>query len=240
MDFKKFKLPMKDVPFIGVLVLFAGFSLYGILSFNATFNEYADNMYASVVAIDVSTKEAATGDAIFSDVSTTDEGATEVAYFKQMGWISGYEDGSFKPANLVNRAEFLTILANVLDVDFTGGVYENCFDDVKNEWFSSFVCYAKVHGWVGGYGDGTFKPGQSINRIEAFKISISAFGLTVPSAVTVAPYPDVEIGAWYAPYAQLAKDGLIFGGDTFEAGKQMTRLMCVQMLYNILAFAGIL
>lgn len=231
---------MKDIPFIGVLILFAGFSLYGILSFNATFNEYADNMYASVVAVDVTTTEAATGDSIFSDVSTTDEGAAEIAYFKQVGWISGYEDGSFKPANFVNRAELLAILANVLDIDFTGGVYENCFIDVKSEWFSPFICYAKVKGWVGGYSDGGFKPGQPVTKAEAFKISVSAFGLTVPSSVTVKPYPDVEISAWYAPYAQLAKDGLIFGGDTFEADKQMTRLMCVQMLYNILVFAGMI
>lgn len=240
MDFKKFKLPMKDVPFIGVLILFAGFSLYGILSFNATFNEYADNMYASVIAVEVSTSEAATGDAIFSDVSTTHENATAIAYFKQAGWISGYEDGSFKPEALVNRAEFLTVLANILDVDFTGGVYENCFTDVKNEWFAPFICYAKVKGWVGGYSDGSFKPGQTVNRAEAFKISVNAFGMTVPTAVTVAPYPDVEISDWYAPYAQLAKDGGIFAGENFDAGKEMTRAMCVQMLYNILLFAGMI
>lgn len=240
MDFKKFKLPMKDIPFIGVLILFAGFSLYGILSFNATFNEYADNMYASVIAVDVSTTEAATGDSIFSDVSTTHENATAIAYFKQAGWISGYEDGSFKPEALVNRAELLTILANVLDVDFTGGVYENCFKDVKNEWFAPFICYAKVQGWVGGYSDGSFKPGQTVNRAEAFKIAVNAFGMTVPAGVTVAPYPDVEIGDWYAPYAQLAKDGGIFAGENFEAGKEMTRAMCVQMLYDILLFAGMI
>jgi len=240
MDFKKFKLPMKDIPFIGVLVLFAGFSLYGILSFSATFNEYADNMYASVVAVDTVTKEASTGEYIFSDVTTIHENAAAIAYFKQVGWINGYDDGSFKPDNLVNRAEFLTILANVLEVDFMGGVYENCFTDVKNEWFSPFVCYAKSAGWVGGYGDGSFKPGQTINRVEAFKISVGAFGLTVPSGVVEKPYPDVEVSIWYAPYAQLAKDGGIFAGENFEAGKLMTRAACVQMVYNILFFAGLI
>lgn len=41
-------------------------------------------------------------------------------------------------------------------------LYENCFEDVEDEWFAPYVCYAKEKGWVTGYPDGTFKPENNV------------------------------------------------------------------------------
>ena len=38
----------------------------------------------------------------------------------------------------------------------------NCFPDVRNDRYASFVCYAKEHNIVKGYDDGTFKPAQNV------------------------------------------------------------------------------
>lgn len=240
------KITMEQIPFIGVLLLFAGFSLYGILSFNSSIDDYVDTMHASVINSklvadggteleewELLTLEATSGDEVFSDVPANHPNAVAIAYFKQMGWVQGYDDGSFKPDQLVNRAEFLTMLTNVLGVDFAGGIFEDCFVDVTDQWFSVFVCYAKTMGWVGGYSDGTFNPSQTVVKAEALKIALVAFGASISESVDEMPYDDVAVNEWFAPYAAFAKEWNIVSGNTFNGSEQMTRASCVQMLYNI-------
>lgn len=55
------------------------------------------------------------GNSPFSDVNDTYWG---VGILKQMsadGWISGYSDGSFRPDEQATRAEFVTLLAKVMN-----------------------------------------------------------------------------------------------------------------------------
>jgi len=256
----KSKIKLEQVPFLGVLFLFAGFSLYGVLSFNASLSDNTDSMYASVIrdgilvsdlsgandTIDPAlyTFEAYSGEEIFADVLGSHPNAVAMAYFKQHGWIGGYDDGTFKPDQLINRAELLTVLTNVADVNFTGGVYENCFTDVASQWFAPYVCYAKTNGWVNGYSDGSYKPAQTVNKAECLKITIDAINtvvgidIVVPSAVSEKPYGDVEITDWYSTYAKLAKDGGIVTGSLFFPSTQMTRAEFIQMAYNTLVYGG--
>ena len=44
------------------------------------------------------------------------------------GWIKGYEDGTFKPDEYITRAEFVTLVNNVLN---RGVLYENILDGIK-------------------------------------------------------------------------------------------------------------
>lgn len=94
---------------------------------------------------------------------------------KDRGVVEGYSDGSFRPGNTINRAEFLKIIleGRSNSIAFSGS---NCFPDVGNEWFAKYVCTAKNEGIIGGYPDGTFQPGREINFVEASKIVALAFG----------------------------------------------------------------
>jgi len=107
------------------------------------------------------------GTANFTDVA--DENAFNQAIEKltTQGVITGYDDGTYKPGNRINRAEFLTLLMRSTGENFSG---EYCFPDVKNEWFAPAVCEAKRTGIIEGYDDGKFYPAQNINLAEASKI----------------------------------------------------------------------
>jgi len=258
---KKTKIKIEHLPFLGTIFLFAGFSMYGILSFNLSLGNIADQMKASVIMDGVLVSDATvsqgafnhnlyaldsySGEEVFSDVLGSHPNSVAVAYFKQNGWVGGYENGSFKPDQPINRAELLTILTNLADVDFTSGVYENCFKDVKNEWFAPYVCYAKENGWVGGYGDGSYRPGQTVNKSECLKIAIDSVNTVVgvdialPAFVTEKPYADVEVTEWYAPYAKVALDGGIVSGNLFFPLTSMTRGEFVQMVYGVLSYANV-
>jgi uncharacterized secreted protein with C-terminal beta-propeller domain len=132
--------------------------------------------------------------AAFSDVSSSTSYSTAIDALEARGIIDGYSDGTFKPKNRINRAEFLKIVLEGRGEDrtFTG---EDCFPDVQNQWFAPYVCTAKSEDIIGGYPDGTFKPEQEINFVEAAKIVALAFGQDVQ-----------EGGEWYEGFVRALED----------------------------------
>ncbi len=147
---------------------------------------------------------------IFSDVDLNTKNAEAISYLKSVNIISGYDDGSFKPENPLNRAELLKILVNSAlptgegdKIDKTK--YRNCFPDVGQEWFAKYVCLAKEKGWVSGYPDGTFKPSNEINKVEAMKMLLETFQIPLAKPKTN-PFSDVNTEAWYSKYIETAKN----------------------------------
>ncbi len=84
-------------------------------------------------------------------------------------YINGYEDGTFRPAKPITRAEFVTIAARAYAVEEVY-TYEVDFTDVKGHWAEKYINYATVSGWIDGYEDNTFKPDKYITRAEVMKI----------------------------------------------------------------------
>ena len=58
--------------------------------------------------------ESCTGSPSFSDVSPRHWANNAIALAQEKGWVSGYDDGSFRPSNPVTRAETVTILNRFL------------------------------------------------------------------------------------------------------------------------------
>jgi hypothetical protein len=107
----------------------------------------------------------------FSDVGISHKFFEAIQYLKDNNIVQGYSDGTFKPSNEINRAEFTKIIITTLAPKPAGS---NCFSDVRGEWFAPSVCYAKKNGFIGGYADGSFKPTQSVKMSEALKIVLLA------------------------------------------------------------------
>jgi hypothetical protein len=81
------------------------------------------------------------------------------------GVLSGYPDGTFKPDNAVTRAEFATMTNKAFGFATAGSAN---FSDVKaGDWFASEVGKAQSAGYIAGYPDGTFKPGNQVTREES-------------------------------------------------------------------------
>ncbi len=174
---------------------------------------------------------------IFTDVPGGHKNAVAIETLYNLGIIQGYSDGTFKPENKINRAELLTVITNAVDADFGGLELKDCFTDVKDEWFSTYICYAKLQGWVNGYQDGSYKPGNPVSKSEAIKIIFEAFNFPICEEVTEKPYPDVEIDDWFAPYACSAKENSIIAvGGMFSPHYQITRGEVVQIIFNVMLY----
>jgi len=236
------KMNVKDTPFAALVLLIAGFAVYGMFSMSGSISNYS-NASADVLATGLPytpplTSEAEKPKLIFTDVDTAHDNAVAIAYFKQNGIVAGYDDGSFKPGNLVSRAEFMKILAESVDADLTAGVYEKCFKDINREWYAVYACYGAQNKWVNGFEDGTFKPLETVTKAAALKSSFIALGITLPTSVTVKPFTDVALDIWYAPVAEYAKNAGIVVGRAFLGDLSLSRATTVQLIYDVLKSAG--
>lgn len=245
---KKTPVGSEHYSFLALLIVFAGVSLFGIFSFFNSTNDYIDYMYASVidgvardVVIDMEdgAEEAVVVTAVFSDVSVNHANARAIEELYYAGIIKGYNDGSFRPDNVITRAEFWAVVTNAIDADFAGKSLDNCFNDVRDEWYAAFVCYAKDQNWVKGFGDGSYRPDQPVTKAESLKMILNAFEYEVPTELNGTPFKDVTNEDWFAPYAYFAREkGLTSKASFFAPAYSMRRGDIAQMVYNVMVDQG--
>ncbi len=101
-----------------------------------------------VVEMTVGTPDSSLYKNCFPDVRT-DWYAPYVCLAEENRWIDGYPDGTFKPANNVNRAEALKIILNAatnsnLNKDFGQAILNATYisDVDQNAWYYPFIEYA--------------------------------------------------------------------------------------------------
>ncbi|MBD3330423.1 copper amine oxidase [Candidatus Peregrinibacteria bacterium] len=159
--------------------------------------------------------------ASFSDVSSDDFSYDAIYYLKSNDIVEGYSDGTYKPDSTINRAEFLKILTLVSSVAPSG---KNCYPDVKDVWYSPYVCAATEAGWVAGYPDGYFRPEKEINFVEASKIISNALDLELEDADTL---------IWFKHYVTALDDEFAIPPSVTSFDKKITRAEMAEMIYRL-------
>jgi uncharacterized protein YkwD len=172
--------------------------------------------------------------ASFSDVLLAHPNREAILYLQTNNVIEGYDDETFKPNQEVNRVEFLKIILEGSNVPLTS-TSNTPFPDVNhNAWYGPYLKKAYQEGWIEGYPDGTFKPSQNINKVEALKILGKVQNWDLPTKITTSPYSDTPATSWYTPYVVFAKerDFLEEQGPNFNPGKKMTRAGISEVIYR--------
>lgn len=89
---------------------------------------------------------------------------------------------------------------------------ERTFSDVEESDFADEINTLGVYGIVNGPGDGTFHPGEALNRVSLCALLVKA--LRCPLSDENKIFEDVPAETWYAPYVNaLYKMGFIEGCD---------------------------
>jgi S-layer homology domain len=84
----------------------------------------------------------------------------------QRGIVVGYPDGTYRPDQLVTRAEFAAMLNKAFALESTRA--DKTFTDVPpNYWAASAISRAYQAGFIAGYPNNTFAPNQNILRIDS-------------------------------------------------------------------------
>lgn len=165
----------------------------------------------------------------FLDITEEHYAFNEIIKLYKDGIIDGYDDGTYKPSNTINRAELTKLLMSGLRKSEIRHE-QFCFPDVGDEWFSTHVCAAKRLNWVSGYEDGTFAPSNTINRAEAVKIIMEAVGHSDSHDVNL-PH-DVPTDAWFSDYVKQAILLDIPIEDVFHPSKSLTRGDAAMWIYH--------
>lgn len=117
-----------------------------------------------------------TGSKTFPDVKEAAWYCDRVLTLAEMGIINGYEDGTFRPDQPIQRNEFVQIIAKFFDTEGED-IPAASFPDVDQDgWDAPAINYAAAKGWIAGSPDGTFRPNDNITRAEAITVVNNALG----------------------------------------------------------------
>lgn len=126
--------------------------------------------------------------------------------------IEGYPNGEFGPNDAITRDAAAKIIAVALDLD-TSNVQNPGFHDVsKKHWAYPYIAAVASKGIVTGYSDKTFKPSNTITRVEMASMIKKAFDLT---GSTTLPFHDVP--NWAKGYVQALYDHEVTKGVSTTA-----------------------
>ena len=118
--------------------------------------------------------------------------AYKLRYGTHEKYMSGYEDGNFRPEAKMKRSEFASLLYNLMDnaPDPVAGK----FLDVKSgAWYEKAVNSMAAGGILSGDGDGRFRPEDAISRAEV--VTILAL-ITQSRETGKNPFSDVKSSHW--------------------------------------------
>jgi hypothetical protein len=148
-------------------------------------------------------------------------------YVYNNGIVQGYEDGSYKPDQNINRAELLKIVVeSKYGNEFEAYQNMNCFSDVYSDaWYAKYVCFAKDKNLVEGYNDGSFRPANNINFVEALKIVLIGMG-----------YDYEEGDPWFRAIVELASEDNFIPLDVDKFDDLFTRGQMAEMITRIMKF----
>ena len=188
---------------------------------------------------------AADEEPVFSDVG--DHWAKDaINEMYTYGIVKGYEDGTYRPGNIVTRAEFAVMLDRVLTTPVevsADDAAELPFTDVpKDHWAYDAILNLWSQGIINGMSETVFAPNAPIIRQDMAKLLYEAdlasedLELVADQSKNIAKFDDVgEISKYAVDGMTYAYQTGVFNGDTENMIRPLdnaTRAETAQVLFN--------
>lgn len=187
--------------------------------------------------------------AYFSDVTSTHGHVAAINWLAANGIVEGYSDGTFRPDNQINRAEFLKMLYETIGMEGHDSTELRFIDVPSSGWYVKYVKEAFATGVVNGYPDSTFRPANYINFVEAVKIVMNGYFDVdalygdgeeyLPCSEDLMGYGNVDTSAWYWKYLHVADELCILDfnhaanyGSGYNPSANISRADMAEMLYR--------
>ncbi|MEM1242729.1 MAG: DUF3747 domain-containing protein [Cyanobacteria bacterium P01_H01_bin.26] len=115
-------------------------------------------------------------DTTFRDVAN-DVYAEQISRAVEIGFIAGFQDGTFRPRTALTREQLVSMVIEALDaqdnitVALPSQVTSAPFSDVASDrWSAAKIQFASQSGIVSGDPEGTFRPGDEVTRAEMMAV----------------------------------------------------------------------
>ena len=164
----------------------------------------------------------------FPDVPIDADYAEAVDYLAELGIFTGDDQGNFNPDKTITRAEFATIMVRMAgEEDRAKTVTTSSFSDVpSSHWACGYVTVAVEMGFVNGYGNGKYGPGDTLTYEQGVAIIIRYLGLEDEAS---------ESGGWVAGYLHVAEIYKITSNLTLEQGRKLLRKQVAILTHNAIS-----
>ncbi|WP_069203019.1 C40 family peptidase [Bacillus testis] len=116
----------------------------------------------------------------FTDLDKGHFAYNAIAELSNKGIISGFEDGTFRPADSVTRGQAAAIINRQLK--HTASSTYSYKDVNTNSVFAKDIAAMKELGIINGFADGTYRPNETMTRAQMAVIVKNAFKLKQPVA----------------------------------------------------------
>lgn len=171
----------------------------------------------------------------YYDVNAFYKHSEAINQLTDQGVISGYSDGSYRPENQINRAEFLKV---VVEAVFSPAEINNCLNQYTQSnwsytfypdvpagvWYAKYICTATVHQIINGYPDGTFKPANPINFAESLKVILNTYRIDTSRVRFVKnPLLLTQSNDWFVGYFSYAFNKELINTKKFYHPAQIMR-----------------
>lgn len=172
--------------------------------------------------------------ATYSDIDNVKWAKDSIISMANHGFVSGYEDGAFRPQNEITRAELISILNKMNKFEEEA---EISFSDVnQNNWAYKEIRKAVAAGYVAGFNDNTFKPNDKVTREQVAVILNNLYKLENKNSGTT--IKDIEyVSSWAREgVTNVVSAGIMSGytDGTFGGKRSITRAEGVVALNKII------
>lgn len=176
--------------------------------------------------------------------------AWDAAYEKAEDKVSSSGGGGGGGGTTTEKTTSTTTVVNIVSSQITDDAnnkdpkveikdyYTDMSDDYS--WASEGVLNLTKAQIVSGYGDMTFRPGNSVTRAEFMKMLVNVFGFGDITATC--SFTDVDKDAWYYVYvASAEKVGIAqgYGNGLFGVNDPITRQDAVTLIYRAAKLKGL-
>ncbi len=175
----------------------------------------------------------------FPDIDHLSPDCEAVTYVKSIGAMTGYDNGTFGPNDVLRRNQIAKIVLTTFKLYNQNVNYcvENPFPDVTPvEWSYQYICLGKslnvITGYKTGVDAGKFIPARSVNRAEFLGLLLRNLKEQMPANNT-SSYLDVALNQWFTGFAKYSYDHSLFSGPNLYPLNVVTRVEVARVLYQL-------
>ena len=190
-------------------------------------NKNLKKVISAVAALAISASAVSAFAVNFPDVPEDASYAQAVQELSALGVVSGFEDGTFRPDELVTRAQMAKFIVDALaETEQADASKANTqFNDVSaDHWAKGYINQGVSDGFISGYSSTEFGPDDNVTYVQAQSMLVRAIGYQT--------YAEGS-GGWPNGYKTwAASQGITDGISGIADDTQLTRAQVAQLVDN--------
>ncbi|HWK22335.1 MAG TPA: S-layer homology domain-containing protein [Ureibacillus sp.] len=174
----------------------------------------------------------------FKDVPNSHSYYKQISYLVENGFVSGYNDGTFKPENKLTRAHAALIIAKAMGLDLNNVQNPGYTDVPSSHPYYKQIATISNAGVMGGKENNKFDPNGNVTRGQMAVILTNAYNL---AGISSKQFKDVTSSHWAYKFVQALANNNVTSGysdGTFKPNGQITRAHFAVFLYSALGTKG--